>query len=111
MQINNLMTAYGNPVYYDPQFRILVESFIPSIRNDPRRHTVTITQDMTYRYAGDLIGLLDNLNVPRDYHWLVMRLNNMNDISKVDLNLNTLDIPPLDFMDHLRKNFLTKTSI
>lgn len=111
MQINNLMTVYGNPVHYDPQFRILVESFIPSIRNDPRRHTVAITKDMTYRYAGDLTGLLDNLNVPRDYHWLVMRLNNMNDISKVDLNLSTLDIPPLDFMDHLRKNFLTKTSI
>lgn len=111
MQINKLMTVYGNPIHYDQQFRILVESFLQSIRTDPRKYIVNITTDMTYRYAGDLTGLLDSLSVPRDYHWLVMRLNNISDITKVDLNLSSLEIPPLDFMDHLRKTYLTKTAI
>jgi hypothetical protein len=77
MALVNLMVDPGPDIFYNPEFRNVLEDHMTFLREN-HSHVVMVRPDQAFQWRGDFFGLLGNLNqekVPRQYHWLVMRLN------------------------------------
>jgi hypothetical protein len=67
----------GPAIYYTDAFRQMVEDHL-TILKTTNIQTRIITDDdwaTLYKYEGDFYGLLNALQIGRQYHWTVMRMN------------------------------------
>lgn len=85
MPILDLMTSEGDDVYYTEAWRLMIETHLTFLINHPLSVPITAELHQVYKYEGDLYGLLTVLNVPRGYHYIVMRMNNIT--SPVDFRI------------------------
>jgi hypothetical protein len=92
-------------VYNDPDFLVALESHLTYLRSSPSLRVVTVSIHQNHKYEGDLYGLLDDLNVEKKYHYIVMRVNGMVSSADYDGTRENLFIP--DFTEvNLLKNIL-----
>ena len=70
------MATPGEQLYYDPDFRLIVETCL----NQLKQVATTITDipvDMLNQYEGNFFGYLVELGIPPPYHWIYLRVNHM----------------------------------
>lgn len=68
----------GHNYYYSDEIKLLLETHVEYFRREGNFAYFNVTPIIAYRYEGDFYGLLTALNVPQKYHWIVMRVNNLN---------------------------------
>lgn len=117
----SLMVNEGDSVYYSEDWRLMIETHLLFLINHPYTTDQTIAAHDVYKYEGDLYGMLAKINIPPQYHYIVMRMNEMtspvdfrleNFIPDPDLNGNdeaviTLLIPSQTVIESLRTVFQT----
>jgi len=74
MTLTTLMVDPGPDIFYDPQFRHVLEDHMTWLREN-HSEPLVLRPDEAYQWRGDFFGLLSKKGVARQYHWLVMRLN------------------------------------
>jgi hypothetical protein len=70
------MAKPGEQLYYEPGFRLIVETCL----NQLKQLAVTITDipvDMLYQYEGNFYGYLVDKGIRPELHWIYLRVNNM----------------------------------
>lgn len=106
----------GDPVYYDPRFRTVIESHLTILRNSPTTQRQRISPDTIHRFEGDFYGLLIEMGVSFQFHWIFMRVNNLESPNQFGAQLRdpyrdryefTLLTPSTEAMNDLRSLFLT----
>lgn len=75
MTINNRMVASGDRRFYSAEWYRVVESHLQWIRTLPGNQEVVVEDAIAYKYEGDFMGLLQELRIPMEIHWVVLRLN------------------------------------
>jgi hypothetical protein len=65
----------GNGVFYDPGFRTVLETHIPFLRAPQVSRRMPISPDKIYQFEGDFYGLLSDLDIPMEHHWVYLRVN------------------------------------
>lgn len=93
MSINSLETPIGDILYYDKGFTTHLESYIPYLREASDNQFLAVDQHDAYKYEGDLFGLFDSMGIPRELHWVVMRLNNLSNVISYDVTIPTMVVP------------------
>jgi hypothetical protein len=74
--IFNKMAKPGDDIYYDPDFRLVLETHLNLlIGNAAARDDIPL--DLFYQYEGDFYGFLTEKNVPPEYHFIHLRMNGM----------------------------------
>lgn len=109
MSINKIAGTNDKSLYYDQTFRRHLESYMGWFRNHPETTTLPVNPHNNYKYEGDLYGLLLVNGVPKEYHWVVMRMNNIyrqGDVEKVD---GVVLIPDFGVLDRIMKMYKTRT--
>lgn len=66
----------GDDLYYEMGFRNLVETHLNILKYEAVALT-DISADKIYQYEGDLYGLLSEIGIEPQYHWIYMRVNGM----------------------------------
>jgi hypothetical protein len=74
MSLLNLMVDPGPDIFYNPEFRNVLEDHMTWLREN-HCQPVVLKPDESYQWRGDFFGLLSQKGVARQYHWVVMRLN------------------------------------
>jgi|AntDeeMinimDraft_5_1070356.scaffolds.fasta_scaffold58722_2 hypothetical protein len=106
----------GDTVMYEPAFRNVLETHLQIFRYHPGTQRSDITADKIHQYEGDFFGLLAELGVPMDKHWLYLRVNGMENPNQFGQQLNdpyarritfTLLSPPDDMIGDLRTLYLS----
>lgn len=106
----------GDSVYYDPRFRTVIETHLSILRQAPSTQQQPITADMIHRHEGDFYGLLMELGISLQFHWIYLRVNGLESPNQFGAQLRdpyrdhyafTLIIPSTDAMNELRSLFLT----
>lgn len=70
------MAQSGDDVFYDPAFRLVVETHLNVLIN--RAGAVSeIPLDLFYQYEGDFYGYLVEKGVVPQHHFIYMRMNGM----------------------------------
>lgn len=107
LSIIQMMQNEGDNVYYTPEWHRCVESHLEWIRKRPLSLPLKITPNDAYKYEGDLMGLLLAYNFRMEYHWVIMRVNDMS--SPADFSAETMEliIPDLAEVDNILAVFRT----
>jgi hypothetical protein len=74
--IFNKMAKPGSELYYDSDFRLVLETHLNLLIN--RAAAVEdIPLDLFYQYEGDFYGYLVEKGIPPEYHFIHLRINGM----------------------------------
>lgn len=75
MRIDSLMRDPGPSVYYDQDFRNVLEAHMTVLRQSAAEF-LNVDPASAYKYEFDFFSLLAYHKVPDHLHWVVMRMNN-----------------------------------
>lgn len=106
----------GDAIYYRPDFRSHVESYLNILRvANPR--VVVVQADVVHQFEGNFFGYLASIGVEAQYHWITLRTNgfhNPNEFGRKhplrNPNNGTVEvmIPNDDLLENIRVLYLSK---
>lgn len=73
--INTLMEEQGPSVMYDPEFRQVIEDMRTDLIEDEDTQWIDIRPDIANQHDGDFYAVLREYDIPRQMHWIVLRIN------------------------------------
>lgn len=73
--INQYMPDDGPAVYYQVNFRRMIEDHLHFLREHPQTEIIEVDPHVANKHHGDLTGVLMHYDVPTHMHWVIMRLN------------------------------------
>jgi len=111
MLIDQMASTSGPDVYYDQRFRVILEDHMTFFREHPQTALRQIKFHDAFKFEGDLSGLLYELNIPIELHWLVMRINKFTSPVQNDETLKSILVPERSVVERLRSVFMNKNKI
>lgn len=109
MQILNILNKPTSNVYYEQGFRVMLEDHLTYLKDLSTTRKINLESQMAYKYEGDFDGLLTVLNIRPEYHFIIMRLNNMTSPQEFNPDKTmTLLIPDNKEIDRIRATYKTK---
>ncbi len=109
--IFDLMINDGPAVFYDFGFKVVLESHLTFFRNHTSTQTLPVTENEAYRFEGDLYGLLHSFNIPTQYHYLIMRMNDFTSPHDATDSIKSLRIPSDTLVENIRQLYQTSHKI
>lgn len=92
--------------YYREDFRNEMEVHLPYLRVSFLTYDLSVPPDQAYRYEGDFYGLLTALvKMPKQYLWICMRMNDMQDPTEYKRDRIMLRLPQITEIDSLYSAF------
>lgn len=107
MPINTLMSEEATKLSYDQTYRRMLETHLPLLRKAGSTLSQLVEPYEAYRYQGDLYGYLSHKRVPRELHWLIMRLNDFNAPTDFHSEVRFLLAPSPDIISQIRTTYMT----
>lgn len=107
MTIQSKMVRDGGAIYYTAAFRRMLETHMAYLRQQSQSNQVAVEPQLAYKYEADLFGLLHHLKIQPQYHWLVMRLNDMTSPTQMRADRFSLILPDFNEIEKLRAVFQT----
>lgn len=89
MIIDYLMSDVSDDVYFSPEYITMIESHLDYLRIYNPKY-VNISSLQSYKYEGDLYGLLQEMRYEKKFHYVIARVNgykNSNDYNGEVFNL------------------------
>jgi hypothetical protein len=105
--IDNLMVPDGASIFYNPAFRVVLEDHMTYFRGLSDNNLFPVTPHQVYKYRFDLGGLMLDLGIALQYHWIVMRVNNITDMTHVPPDLTVLVMPAQKNIDVIAQTHKT----
>jgi hypothetical protein len=105
--IDALMVRDDVPIYYDADFRVILESHLEYFRTNPNTTAIDIPAIDADKFKGDLWGLLLSKNIPPYLHWLVMRLTGLTSPNASDTLVTRVLIPASTDLNRIINQFMT----
>ena len=107
MLILNLQPSVDNN-YFEPNFLVIIESHLTSLRTSDGGRYVEVTEQQGFKYEGDFFGLLDDLSVDKNYHHIVLRVNDLYSSADYKGNLSHVLLPSFPQIDMLKSIYQTE---
>lgn len=109
MDLDNLAKTSGDPMAYNPSFRNNIESHLPWLLANSISTVISITSQQLLEFQGDFYGLLFSINIPKQYHYFVLRFNGFKAMSDFTTASTTLVMPDFTIFDQMLAVYKTKT--
>jgi len=93
MSVISQLRPAGNIAFYTPEFRHNLELHLDYLRANAPMIPVAITEQLAYKYEGDLYGAMAELGIRNHMQWIVMRLNGFTSPTQLTSNAGTLMVP------------------
>ena len=98
MQILQLAKIPDNK-YFSKEFLLLMETHLSYFVNRDGLDVKRATPQQTRMYIGDYFGLLSELEIPKKYHPLILRVNNLLSPADYDGEIDYVLVPNLAEVD------------
>lgn len=107
MSINQMMVPDGAALYYSEPWMRMIESHLSYLRERSVDNVVAVLPYLGNKHEADLFGLLRQLRVRAEHHWIVMRLNDFTSPNQIRSDREFLILPNFDDIEKLRSVFQT----
>ena len=107
MKVDSLLTTTSDNGYYDPGF-IQTIYISKSFLLNNMAFNITLDPHSGYKNNGDLFGVLDDLNISKQYHLPILILNGYLSPSDFNYKTNSLIVPNLNAVDTIKRVYSTK---
>lgn len=109
--IDTLLLDRGPDVYYTDGLRNVLEDHMTYLRTASTTLRMEVTPMQAHRYELDLMGLLNELNIPLRLHWVVARMNNFDSLHDVPADLTALLVPDEKEVNRLVQSYTSTTRV
>ncbi len=99
--IETLAADPANTIFDDVDFKNVLEDHLSWFIDHPNTSVFPVTAHQVEVYDFDWIGLLKDLNIQSDLHWLVIRMNGGKSLTDVPLTLRALKVPDYSVVQNL----------
>lgn len=110
MPVDNLMRDAGPSIYYDPDFRNVLEAHMTVLRQTSTEQIV-VEAAAAYKYEFDFFSLLFYHGVPAYLHWIVMRMNNFTSPTDNKRDIGNLILPDQRVVSRILSSHKTSRKI
>ncbi len=107
MDIDNYSHDEGPSIFYDEDFRAVVEAHVDYLRNHSETKILFLEPHIVYRYEFDMFGLMLHYGIPSYMHWIVLRINNLYSMTGFPKDIGQLTVPSESSIGHLRQIYQT----
>lgn len=84
----------------DPYFEtVVLNSYMDTLISTAS--VVSLNKLDTYKYAGDFYGILNSLNIPLQYHPIILRMNGISDTGLFDESITSILVPNTSTIDSI----------
>lgn len=108
MAVMGLQVPVGEVNYYSEAFRNLLENHLQILSSSSSYRLAEVRAIDSYKYSGDLYGLLNQLNVPSEYHWITLRLNGLHSPMDYKGDLLNIKIPNIKQLETYLSRWLNQ---
>lgn len=108
--LNAKMTPPGLDVWYDDQFRQVLEDHMTFLRNHPDNTYKSVEPMETIRYRFDLFGLFRAKGIEEYVHWVVMRMNGLSTSTDVTEKLVGFIVPSNTVVGQILQHYQTRNT-
>lgn len=105
MKVSTLNVAINN-AYYDIGLMDHLEQHLGYIK-DQGLTLVTIKETVAYKHEGNFYGILHELNIPANLHYITMRINDLLNSGDYDGYDTTIKLPEYGIIEQLKAQYLT----
>lgn len=107
MDIDQYAHNDGPNVFYNDDFRAVVEAHVDYLHTHEETQTLYLEPHIVDRYEFDLFGLMMNYKIPAYKHWIVLRMNNLYSMTNFPKDLLEIHIPSDGCINVLRQIYQT----
>lgn len=109
MSIRDQLRDQRQPAgYYEPAFRQVLFDHIPVIREKSANMVRSVEPAQAYKWIGNLKGLLSELGVTPDLHWVAMHLNGIKNDFRDIQSVERIMIPDVNYINQLWSIYTAK---
>ena len=105
--LNSLAIDPGPSIYYDPNFRNVLEDHWTILKNSSKTTVLNVDPMFAYRYEYSFYALLNALNIPTFKHWITLRLSGFRSPAEPDRTLSVIYVPSNDELSQLAQSHLS----
>lgn len=95
------------PSFFERDFINTIESHLTYLRNGKVTFK-TIDGVLLDKYHGDFYGLLDGLNIGKQYHYAVMRVNGLDSSSSYRSTMTAIILPDFEVLESIKNVYRTR---
>lgn len=99
--IESLASTPAGDIFDNPDFRRVIEDHLSWLITHPNNISKAVTAHIADVYDFDWVGLLTELRIPQDLHFVVIRMNGGNSLTDVPSDLRALIVPDLAVIQNL----------
>lgn len=111
MKIDETVTPSGAEVYYSDSFRAVIEDHMTFLRTHPQTYRKSVTSAQAYKFEGDFFGLLQEINEPSQFHWIILRMNKLTSPVYSTDDITSILVPSGDVVERLRSVYMNINKI
>lgn len=107
MDIHSLSQS-SSSLYFQEPFIAFLEQHLSYIKEQGLT-AITLNETNAYKHEGNFYGILNELNIPVQYHHICMRVNDLRNSNHYS-GINTIiHIPEFDTVEQLKNQYITFT--
>lgn len=107
MYINKIPTNQEE-AFFETGFQLMLESHLTYLRTLSTNRVMKVSEHQCYKYEGDFYGLLNDLNVEKKYHYVIMRVNALASSSDFKEIISEIIVPDTSEIVRLNNLYLSK---
>lgn len=98
-------------VQHTQDYHAAMELLIPRLKTSQYTAVIEVEPSLSRQFIGDFSGLLLRLAIPQQYHWCVMRVNDLHSPSEFTGNIFTLVVPKFEEVDNYTATYTSSAKL
>ena len=110
MTVLNLQNAPREINYFSAGFRNIVENHLQILRNTAKTESIAVAGKDEVKHRGDFYGLMHEMNIDRNFHWIALRLNDLHSPMDYDGKLLSVLLPDENRVEFMLARWMNSQS-
>lgn len=111
MSILTKFAAPGQDIWYDPDFKAVLEDHMTYLRNHPNTTIQVLEPNSVIKYRFDLYSLFRHYGIEQHFHWLVMRMNGFNSPIDDISHLESFLVPDTNILVQILSHYMSRNKV
>lgn len=108
MSLNSFMIPQPETYLFTEDYRTFIESMLYFFRTSPNAGVLSLSPEEKHVYKFDLTGFLLDNNIPISDHYLIMRINELENLHDLDVVVDGLILPDMDLLRTVNSIYKSK---
>lgn len=109
MSILSKFTAPGQDIWYDPNFKAVLEDHMTYLREHPNTTVQVLEPNSVIKYRFDLYSLFRAYGIEQQYHWVIMRMNRFNTLTDDISQLDSFIVPDFNVVVQILSHYNSRS--